>query len=68
MRRLALISPLVLAACATAPAETALTCQSAGTDHFIGRPGTSEAGSAIIRATHSSMLLGTAWHHADDGF
>jgi hypothetical protein len=31
-------------------------CESAGTDRFIGQPGTSETGAAIIRATHAAVL------------
>ena len=60
MRSLALIAPALLAACATAPAQPVQPggreCDAAGTDHFIGQPGTTETGAAILKATHSSTL------------
>jgi len=56
MRRLFLAAPLTLVACATTPAETPLACQASGADQFIGQPGTSETGAAIMHATHSSVL------------
>jgi len=57
MRKLLLIAPIALAACATAPAETpARECKTEGTDQFIGQPGTSETGAAILAATHSTTL------------
>ena len=56
MRRLFFVAPVILAACATAPAEPTLTCQASGSDRFIGQPGTSETGAAIMRVTHSSVL------------
>ena len=69
MRRLVLLSPALLAACASAPppAEPAEipvrgetpghTCNAAGTDKFIGQPGTSETGAAILHATNAAALL-----------
>ena len=68
MRRLLLLSPVLLAACASAPppAEPAEipvhgetpghTCNAAGTGRFIGQPGTSETGAAVLRATNSATL------------
>src|SRR5216117_4121836 len=63
MRRLAQLGPIALAACATAPAATPIhgetpghTCNAAGTDRFIGQPGTSETGASIKRATKAAVL------------
>jgi hypothetical protein len=63
MRSLVLLIPSLLAACAAAPAEPPVhgetpghTCDATGTDRFIGQGGTSETGTAILQATHSSTL------------
>lgn len=63
MRKFALLSPALLAACATAPAEPPIhgqvpghVCDTAGTDHFLGQPAASETGVEIMRATHSASL------------
>ena len=62
MRSLALLAPVLLAGCVTGDGppirgETpGHTCDAAGTDRFIGQPGTSESGAAILRATHSATL------------
>ena len=57
MRKLLLIAPIALAACATAPAGTpARECKAEGADQFIGQAGTSETGAAILRATNSATL------------
>jgi hypothetical protein len=63
MRRILLLAPALLAACSIAPAEPVVhgetpghTCDATGTDQFIGQPGTSETGSAIIRASHAGVL------------
>jgi len=63
MRSLILPAIASLAACATAPAEPVVhgetpghTCDATGTDRFIGQPGNSETGAAILRATHSANL------------
>ena len=63
MRSLLLIASATLAACSTAPAEPAVpgetpghACKADGTDQFIGQPGNSETGAAILRATHSAVL------------
>ena len=60
MRRLGLLAPSLLAACAAGPqvheATRDRTCDAAETGRFIGQPGTSEIGAAILRATHSAVL------------
>ncbi|MEA3057533.1 MAG: hypothetical protein QOF34_348 [Sphingomonadales bacterium] len=63
MRRIALLAPLLLAACTTAPAATPVhgetpgkTCNAAGTERFIGQPGTKTTGAAIKRATNAAVL------------
>lgn len=63
MRKFALFAPALLAACATAPAATPIhgetpghTCQTAGTDQYIGQSGTSETGAAIQRTSHAAVL------------
>jgi hypothetical protein len=61
MRKLALFAPVLLAACATtgtpvhgvAPAHK---CDAAATDRFIGQPGTSETGAAVMQATGATVL------------
>ena len=60
MRKVVLVA-VMLAGCTTpAPVvhgETpAHTCLAEGTDHFIGQPGTSETGAAIMQATHAAVL------------
>lgn len=63
MRKLLLIAPAAIAACSTAPPEPAVhgetpghECKADGTDHFLGRPGNSETGAAILRETHAATL------------
>jgi hypothetical protein len=68
MRKLSILSPLLLAACASAPppAEPAeipvrgetpgRTCNAAGADRFIGQPRSEATGSTIKRATNSAVL------------
>ena len=63
MRKIVFLAPALLAACATAPAATPVhgvtpgkTCNPAGTERFIGQPGTSKTGAAIKRATNAAVL------------
>jgi len=63
MRKLILIAPIALAAGATAPAEPIVhgetpgrECKADGTARFLGQPGNSETGAAILRATHAAVL------------
>jgi len=63
MRKALILAPVLLGACSTAPAETPVhgvtpghKCQTEGTAHFIGQPGTAETGAAIMKATHAAQL------------
>jgi len=60
MRSLAVAAPALLAACAAAPPLHGETpgriCSAARTSHFIGQPGTSDSGAAILRETNSAVL------------
>ena len=63
MRKVFLLVPALLAACSTAPAQTPIhgvtpghKCEMAGTAKFIGQPGTSATGTAIMRASHAAVL------------
>lgn len=69
MRKVIGITPMFLAACvflaacAIAPAATPVhgvtpghKCQTAGTDRFVGQAGTSDSGSAIMRASNAAVL------------
>lgn len=63
MRRISLLAPALLAACAAAPPQPVIhgetpghTCNKEGTDRFIGQPGTSETGTAIKRVTRAAVL------------
>jgi hypothetical protein len=63
MRSAILLAIAGLTACATAPTESNVhgtvpgrICNAAGTESFIGQPGTSETGAAILAATHSANL------------
>lgn len=63
MRELLVLAPALLAGCSTAPAQPVMhgtvpgrICNAAGTESFIGQQGTSESGSAIMRATNSAVL------------
>ena len=61
MRKLVLFVSALLAACAAQQppvhGETpGSICQTEGSDQFVGQPGTSETGAAILRVTHSSIL------------
>ena len=61
MRRLAIVSPLFLAACAaTEPPVHGVTpghrCELANADRFVGQPATSELGAGVLRETHAAVL------------
>ena len=58
MRSLILATLFGLAGCATVPAPgaTPAVCDAAGSEKFVGQPGTSESGAAILAATHASTL------------
>lgn len=63
MRNILLVAVAEVAACATVPPESNVhgtvpgrICNAAGTEKFIGQPGTSETGAAILAATHSATL------------
>ena len=72
MRKLALFAPALMSACAAnAPPSDSLgppqptpvhgvtpghKCNAFGADRFIGQPGTSETGAAIMRATKAAVL------------
>jgi hypothetical protein len=63
MRNFILIAPALLSACASAPAEPVVhgetpghVCDASRTDHFIGQPGNSETGTAILKATRAANL------------
>jgi hypothetical protein len=63
MRKIFALTPALLAACSTAPAAPIVhgvtpghKCVAEGTAQFIGRPGNSETGAAIMRATHAAVL------------
>jgi peptidase inhibitor I78 family protein len=63
MRSLLLVAPVLLVACATAPAQPSVhgetpghTCSATGTDRFIGQRGTPEAGGAIKDVTKAAVL------------
>ena len=58
MRKLVVLLPILLAACATGGMSeiTAQKCEAAGTERFVGQAGTSESGAAILQATHSAVL------------
>ena len=72
MRKISLVAPALLAACAgnIAPRDSAGTpqstpihgvtpghkCEAAGTGRFVGQTGNSETGALIMRATHAAVL------------
>jgi len=63
MRNTSFLVPVLLAACSTAPAQTPVhgvtpghKCDLAGTAKFVGQPGTSATGAAIMRASHAAVL------------
>jgi hypothetical protein len=60
MRSASLPIAALVASCTTAPVVAGETpghaCIAEGTDHFIGQPGTSDIGAAIMQATHAAVL------------
>jgi hypothetical protein len=63
MRNVILVAGALVAACSTVPTESNVhgtvpgrICNAAGTDSFVGQPGDSETGAAIMKATHSAVL------------
>ena len=61
MRRTALLTPALLAACATTQppvhGETpGRECQSAGLERFAGQPATSETGAEILRVSRAATI------------
>ena len=63
MRKIFALLPVLLVACSTAPAAPIIhgetpghKCVTEGTAHFIGQPGNSQTGAAIMRATHAAVL------------
>jgi len=62
MRNALLLAPVMLAACATAPAppvhgsEPGYICRHGGLDRFAGRPATSELGSEMLAASGAKRL------------
>ena len=63
MRKVLALVPLVATACSTAPADPPIhgvtpghKCEAEGTSQFIGQPGTSETGTAIMLASHAAVL------------
>ena len=63
MRKFFLVAPALVAACSTAPAQTPIhgvtpghKCDAAGTSRFVGQPGTSATGAAIMRVSHAAVL------------
>jgi hypothetical protein len=63
MHKLLLLAPALLTGCAAVPqtpnvhgSVAGLICNAAGSDRFIGQPGTTESGAAILKATNSAVL------------
>ena len=63
MRKLLLLIPALLAACATTSEQppvhgltSAHTCKTTGTEHFVGQAATSDTGAAIMKETNSGIL------------
>ena|SRR5690348_1239583 len=63
MRRPWIAASALLAGCAAHPAAIPVhgedlerTCNAAGTERFVGQPGTSETGAAILKWTKSGVL------------
>jgi len=63
MRRAILLASALLGACSTVSPESNVhgtvpgsICNAEGTNNFIGQPGNSETGAAIMKATNSAIL------------
>lgn len=63
MRKLLLIAPALLTACATIASEPVVhgetpghTCVATDVGHFIGQPATSDIGAAVMRESHAAVL------------
>ena len=63
MRNLFLTATILLVACSTVPAQPPIhgvtpghKCEIAGTARFVGQPGTSATGAAIMRVSHAAVL------------
>lgn len=63
MRKIVLFAPALFAACSTSPAPPPIhgvtpghKCETAGTDQFIGKKGSSETGAAIKNVSHAAVL------------
>ena len=61
MRKVLLLSPAMLAACAAQqPPVHGVTpghkCDAANTNQYVGQPGTADTGAAILRATKAAVL------------
>ena len=63
MRRIALLTPALLSACSTAPAQPPVRgetpgreCQPAGLGRFAGQPATSEVAAEILEVSRAGVL------------
>src|SRR3954470_18554440 len=63
MRKFIMLTPALFRASASAPAATPVhgetpghTCQAAGTEQFVGQPGTRETGAAVKKVTPAAVL------------
>jgi hypothetical protein len=63
MRKAILLASALLGACSTVSPESNVhgtvpgsICNAEGTNNFIGQPGNSETGAAIMKATNSAIL------------
>jgi hypothetical protein len=63
MRKVMLLTPVLFAACATAPAQTPVhgetpghTCKTEGTDQFVGQTRTDQVAAEIKRVSNAAVL------------
>jgi len=63
MRRFMALAPCLLAACAASQPDLPVhgetpgrACEAKGAERFVGQPGNSETGAAIMHATHAAVL------------